>query len=206
MEHVPWWQSCVVYQIYPRSFADTTGDGVGDLQGIRSRLPYLQWLGVDVLWLSPVFRSPMADFGYDVSDYCDIDPLFGTLADMDDLIAECHERGMRLMLDWVPNHTSVEHRWFQESRTDRTNPKADWYVWRDQPANNWLCSFSGGAPAWTFDEARSQCRKVYAIRMKCQSRRVRLFTVLSPSGDRLRDSESVLPAESVSCRENCSRA
>ena len=156
MEHVPWWQSCVVYQIYPRSFADTTGDGVGDLQGIRSRLPYLQWLGVDVLWLSPVFRSPMADFGYDVSDYCDIDPLFGTLADMDDLIAECHERGMRLMLDWVPNHTSVEHRWFQESRTDRTNPKADWYVWRDQPANNWLCSFSGGAPAWTFDEARSQ--------------------------------------------------
>ena len=156
MEHVPWWQSSVVYQIYPRSFADTTGDGVGDLQGIRSRLPYLQWLGIDVLWLSPVFRSPMADFGYDVSDYCDIDPAFGTLADMDELIAECHERGMRLMLDWVPNHTSVEHRWFQDSRTDRTNPKADWYVWRDQPTNNWLCSFSDAAPAWTFDPIRSQ--------------------------------------------------
>ena len=134
----PWWQSKVVYQIYPRSFADGNADGVGDLQGIRSRLDHLQWLGVEVLWLSPVFRSPMADFGYDVSDFCDIDPVFGTLADMDALIADCHERGMRLMLDWVPNHTSDQHPWFVESRSSRTNPKADWYVWRDEPANNWL--------------------------------------------------------------------
>ncbi len=156
MEHVPWWQSSVVYQIYPRSFSDSNGDGVGDLQGIRMRLDYLQWLGVDVLWLSPVFRSPMADFGYDVSDYCDIDPIFGTLADMDELITDCHRRQMRLMLDWVPNHTSDQHPWFQESRRDRTNPKADWYVWRDEPANNWLGSFREGTSAWQFDEQRGQ--------------------------------------------------
>ncbi|CAB4874464.1 unannotated protein [freshwater metagenome] len=156
MEQVPWWQSAVVYQIYPRSFADADGDGVGDLQGIRSRLDYLQWLGVEVIWLSPVFRSPMADFGYDVSDFCDIDPIFGTLADMDELIADCHARGMRLMLDWVPNHTSDQHPWFHESRSNRTNPKADWYVWRDEPANNWLCSFTNGASAWDFDERRGQ--------------------------------------------------
>ncbi len=156
MEHVPWWQSAVVYQIYPRSFADANGDGVGDLQGIRSRLDYLQWLGVDVLWLSPVFRSPMADFGYDVSDYCAIDPIFGTLNDMDELIADSHRRDMRLMLDWVPNHTSDQHPWFQESRRDRTNPKAEWYVWRDQPANNWLGSFRQGTSAWDYDEQRGQ--------------------------------------------------
>lgn len=156
MEHVPWWQSAVVYQIYPRSFSDSNSDGVGDLQGIRSRLDYLQWLGIDVLWLSPVFRSPMADFGYDVSDYCDIDPIFGTLADMDELIADCHRRDMRLMLDWVPNHTSDQHPWFQQSRRDRTNPKADWYVWRDEPANNWLGSFREGTSAWQFDEQRGQ--------------------------------------------------
>ena len=156
MKHVPWWQSSVVYQIYPRSFADSNADGVGDLQGIRSRLDYLQWLGVDVIWLSPVFQSPMADFGYDVSDYCEIDPTFGSLADIDDLISDCHARGIRLMLDWVPNHTSDQHQWFQESHADRTNPKADWYVWRDEPANNWLCSFTQGASAWTFDEQREQ--------------------------------------------------
>jgi len=151
-----WWQSSVVYQIYPRSFADSNGDGVGDLEGIRSRLEYLEWLGVDVLWLSPVFRSPMKDFGYDVSDYCDIDPVFGTLADMDALIADCHSRGMRLMLDWVPNHSSNEHPWFVESRRDRTNPKTDWYVWRDEPANNWLAAFPRGDRAWSFDAGRQQ--------------------------------------------------
>ena len=156
MNNAPWWKTEVVYQIYPRSFADANGDGVGDLQGIRSRLDYLEWLGIKVLWLSPVFSSPMADFGYDVSDYCDIDPTFGTLADMDELIADCHRRGMRLMLDWVPNHTSEEHPWFKESRADRTNPKADWYVWRDEPANNWLGSFREGSSAWDYDEQRGQ--------------------------------------------------
>jgi len=155
-ESPKWWQSGVVYQIYPRSFADSNGDGVGDLQGIRSRLDYLEWLGVDVLWLSPVFRSPMRDFGYDVSDYCDIDPVFGTLADMDALIADCHARGIRLMLDWVPNHSSSDHPWFVESRRDRTNPKADWYVWRDEPVNNWLAAFPAGDRAWSFDPGREQ--------------------------------------------------
>ncbi len=153
---LPWWQTSVVYQIYPRSFADANRDGIGDLEGIRSKLDHLQWLGVDVLWLSPVFRSPMADFGYDVSDYCDIDPVFGTLADMDALIADCHGRGMRVMLDWVPNHTSDEHPWFTESRRDRTNAKADWYVWRDAPANNWLAAFPPGETAWEHDAQRDQ--------------------------------------------------
>ena len=145
-----WWQTATVYQIYPRSFSD------GSLAGIGSRLDYLQWLGVDALWLSPIFLSPMADGGYDVSDYCAIDPRFGTLADFDALLAAIHERGMRLLLDWVPNHTSDQHPWFQESRRDRVNPKADWYVWRDQPANNWLASFPRGEPAWAFDEQRGQ--------------------------------------------------
>ena len=152
----PWWQSKVVYQIYPRSFADGNADGIGDLQGIRGRLDHLQWLGVEVLWLSPVFRSPMADFGYDVSDYCDIDPIFGTLADMDALIADCHGRGMRLMLDWVPNHTSGQHPWFTESRSSRANPRADWYVWRDEPANNWMAAFPPGETAWHHDPTRDQ--------------------------------------------------
>ena len=152
----PWWQSSVVYQIYPRSFADGNRDGIGDLQGIRSRLDHLQWLGIEVLWLSPVFRSPMADFGYDVSDYCDIDPTFGSLADMDALIADCHARGIRLMLDWVPNHTSDEHPWFTESRSSRTGPKADWYVWRDEPANNWVAAFPPGEIAWQHDAPRDQ--------------------------------------------------
>ena len=151
-----WWQSSVVYQIYPRSFADGDGDGIGDLQGIRGRLDHLQWLGIEVIWLSPVFRSPMADFGYDVSDYCDIDPTFGTLADMDALIMDCHGRGMRLMLDWVPNHTSDHHPWFIESSADRSNPKADWYVWRDEPANNWLASFPRGERAWEYNSTREQ--------------------------------------------------
>ena len=156
-----WWKSAVVYQVYPRSFAESADApgptlGVGTLAGITARLDHLSWLGVDALWLSPVFRSPMADFGYDVSDFCDIDPTFGTLADFDRLLAQAHARGIKVILDWVPNHTSDQHPWFQESRRDRTNPKADWYVWRDEPANNWLASFPKGEPAWQFDEQRGQ--------------------------------------------------
>lgn len=145
-----WWQTATVYQIYPRSFSD------GSLCGIARRLDYLQWLGVDALWLSPIFASPMADGGYDVSDYCAIDPRFGTLADFDELLAGAHGRGMRVLLDWVPNHTSDQHPWFRESRRDRVNSKADWYVWRDEPANNWLASFPRGEPAWAFDDQRGQ--------------------------------------------------
>lgn len=161
-----WWKSAVVYQVYPRSFADTgasasaagsaTQPGVGTLAGLTAHLDHLAWLGVDAMWLSPIFRSPMADFGYDVSDYCDIDPTFGDLADLDHLVSESHARGIRVLLDWVPNHTSDQHPWFQQSRVNRTNPKADWYVWRDQPPNNWLAEFTGGQPAWTFDEVRGQ--------------------------------------------------
>ena len=111
----PWWRGAVVYQIYPRSFLDTSGDGVGDLRGITSRLDHLAWLGVDAIWISPFYRSPMADFGYDVSDYCDVDPIFGTLDDADRLIAAAHDRGLRVLVDWVPNHTSDQHPWFIES-------------------------------------------------------------------------------------------
>jgi glycosidase len=154
-----WWRDGVIYQIYPRSYADSNGDGVGDLAGIRGRLDHLAWLGVDGIWLSPCFTSPMADFGYDVADYCDIDPLFGTLDDMDRLIAEAHERGIRVLLDWVPNHTSDRHPWFLESRASRANAKRDWYVWRDarpdgSPPNNWFSIFGG--PAWEWDEATGQ--------------------------------------------------
>ena len=154
----PWWQRAVVYQIYPRSFADASGDGVGDLRGIHGRLEYLEWLGVDALWLSPVFRSPMADFGYDVSDYCDVDPLFGTLADLDALVDEAHRRGLRVLLDWVPNHTSDRHPWFLASRRSRDDPKRDWYVWRAPapgggPPNNWSAAFRTETPAWTLDTA-----------------------------------------------------
>jgi alpha-glucosidase len=155
-----WWRRAVVYQIYPRSFADSNGDGVGDLPGIIERLDYLSDLGVDALWLSPIFRSPMADFGYDVSDYCDIDPTFGALDDLDALIAGLHARNMRLLLDWVPNHTSDRHPWFVESRSARDDPRRDWYVWRDRapdgdPPNNWMAVFKG-VPAWTHDEATDQ--------------------------------------------------
>ena len=154
-----WWQREVIYQIYPRSFQDTNGDGVGDLDGIRRRLDYLAWLGVDGLWVSPIYPSPMADFGYDVADYCDIDPLFGTLADFDRLVAEAHARGLKVILDFVPNHTSDRHPWFLESRSSRESLKRDWYIWRDpkpdgSPPNNWLSEFGG--PAWTFDLATSQ--------------------------------------------------
>ncbi len=154
-----WWREGVVYQIYPRSFMDSNGDGIGDLEGIRSRLDHLAWLGVDAIWLSPVYPSPMKDFGYDVADYCDVDPLFGSLAELDRLIAEAHARGLRVILDWVPNHTSDRHPWFLESRASRSSPKRSWYVWRDpgpdgSPPNNWLSTFGG--PAWEWDEATGQ--------------------------------------------------
>jgi oligo-1,6-glucosidase len=148
-----WWRDAVVYQVYPRSFMDGDGDGVGDLPGVTSRLDHLALLGVDVLWLSPVYRSPMDDNGYDISDYQDVDPLFGTLADLDALVAGCHDRGIRLVMDLVVNHTSDEHQWFVESR-DLTSPKRDWYWWRPSraggPPTNWESFFNG--PAWTYDE------------------------------------------------------
>ncbi|MDV3125285.1 alpha-glucosidase [Mycobacterium sp. 21AC1] len=158
MTAAEWWKSAVVYQIYPRSFADSNGDGIGDLGGILGRLDYLAELGVDVIWLSPIYRSPHADNGYDISDYRDIDPLFGTLADFDELIAQVHARGMKLVMDLVVNHTSDEHPWFVESRSARDNPKRDWYIWRDArdgaEPNNWGSFFSG--PAWTWDPATGQ--------------------------------------------------
>jgi alpha-glucosidase len=154
-----WWQKGIVYQIYPRSFLDNNRDGVGDLRGIQSKLDYLQWLGVDAIWLSPIYPSPMADFGYDISDYTDIHPLFGSLSDFDALLADAHKRGMKLILDFVPNHTSDQHAWFAESRASRDNPKRDWYIWRDPqpdggPPNNWLSNFGGSA--WEFDPATGQ--------------------------------------------------
>ena len=155
-----WWRDAVVYQIYPRSFADSNGDGVGDLAGITAKLDYLADLGVDALWLSPIFTSPMRDFGYDVADYCGIDPVFGTDADFDELIDGVHRRGMRLLLDWVPNHSSSDHPWFVESRSSRDNPKRNWYVWRDRqpdgsPPTNWMSLFKG-VPAWTHDDLTDQ--------------------------------------------------
>jgi alpha-glucosidase len=155
----PWWQTGVVYQIYPRSFQDSNGDGVGDLAGITARLDHLAALGVDAIWISPFYRSPMKDFGYDVSDYTDVDPLFGTLSDFDRLLAAAHERGIAMIVDWVPNHTSDQHPWFLASRAGRDDPKRDWYFWRDakpdgSPPNNWLSSFGG--PAWTWDPRTRQ--------------------------------------------------
>ena len=156
---VPWWESGVIYQIYPRSFQDSDGDGVGDLAGIEQRLDYLSSLGIDAIWLSPIFPSPMADFGYDVADYCGVDPLFGDMADFDRLLASAHDRGLKLLLDFVPNHSSDQHPWFVESRSSTDNPKRDWYIWRDPapdggPPNNWISDFGG--PAWTLDEASGQ--------------------------------------------------
>jgi alpha-glucosidase len=150
-----WWQRGAIYQIYPRSFADSDGDGIGDLRGITGKLDHLADLRVAALWLSPIFTSPMADFGYDVADYCDIDPVFGTLEDLDELVAETHARGMKLILDWVPNHSSDRHPWFLESRASRENPKRDWYVWRDEP-NDWMSVFTACGPAWTFDPTTEQ--------------------------------------------------
>lgn len=150
-----------MYQIYPRSFADADGDGVGDLEGIRRRLDHLSWLGVDAIWLSPFYRSPMADFGYDVSDHCDVDPLFGTLEDFDRLVADCHARDIKVVVDWVPNHTSDQHPWFVDARSSKDAEKRSWYVWRDRtpdgaPPNNWRAAFATDEPAWTVDPATDQ--------------------------------------------------
>jgi alpha-glucosidase len=160
MDSPPWWQQAVVYQIYPRSFADSDGDGIGDLRGIIDRVPYLSdTLGVDAVWLSPFYPSPQADFGYDVADYCDVDPTYGTLADFDELVAALHGTGIRVIVDLVPNHTSDQHPWFRSSRSSRDDPKRGWYVWRDAapdggPPNNWLSNFGGSA--WAWDEATGQ--------------------------------------------------
>lgn len=153
MQSMKWWQRGIIYEVYVRSFQDSNGDGVGDLNGILGRLDYLVQLGVTAIWISPIFPSPMADFGYDVSNYCGVDPIFGTLADFDRLIASAHSRGLRVILDFVPNHTSDHHPWFIESRSSVDNPKRDWYLWRDQ-ANNWLSNFGGSA--WEWDETTSQ--------------------------------------------------
>jgi alpha-glucosidase len=154
-----WWKRGIIYQIYPRSFQDSNGDGVGDLEGIRRRLDYLSWLGIDAIWISPIYPSPMADFGYDITDYCNIDPLFGTLSDFDTLVHEAHRRGLKVILDFVPNHTSDRHPWFLGSRASRHDRKRDWYIWRDgrddgAPPNNWISQFGG--PAWTLDPRTNQ--------------------------------------------------
>jgi alpha-glucosidase len=149
-----WWQYGILYEVYPRSFQDTNGDGIGDLQGILKRLDYLAELGIKAVWIAPFYPSPMADFGYDIADYCNVDPRFGNLSDFDQLLQAIHQRGLKLILDFVPNHTSDQHPWFLESRSSLTNPKRDWYLWRDPapdggPPNNWLSNFGG--PAWTMD-------------------------------------------------------
>ena len=154
-----WWVGQVLYQAYPRSFMDSDGDGVGDLRGVMARLDHLAWLGIRALWLSPITVSPNADFGYDVADYYDIDPSFGTLADLDALVTAARDRGIGIVMDLVPNHTSIEHPWFDASRSSRDNPKRDWYVWADPapdggPPNNWVSVFGG--PAWTLDEPTGQ--------------------------------------------------
>ena len=154
-----WWQEGIIYQIYPRSFQDSNQDGVGDLPGILQRLDYLQWLGIRSVWLSPIFPSPMKDFGYDISNYEDVDPIFGTISDLDNLIKAVHERNMKIILDLVPNHTSDQHPWFLESRSSKDNRRRDWYIWRDAREdggypNNWLSSFGGSA--WEWDELTQQ--------------------------------------------------
>jgi len=154
-----WYREAIIYQVYPRSFMDTNGDGVGDLPGITAKLDYIASLGVDIVWISPFFKSPMKDFGYDISDYCDVDPLFGTLADFDALIAKAHSLGLKIMIDQVMAHTAEDHPWFKESRSSRDNPKSDWYVWSDpapdgNPPNNWLSVFGGSS--WQWDTRRRQ--------------------------------------------------
>lgn len=154
-----WWQSAVIYQIYPRSFRDSNGDGIGDLEGIRRGLDYVRSLGVDAIWLSPIFPSPMVDFGYDISDYCGIEPVFGDLTQFDRLIEDVHRLGMKLLLDFVPNHTSDQHPWFVQSRSSRDDPKRDWYIWRDPlpdggPPNNWTSDMGGSS--WEFDPVTEQ--------------------------------------------------
>src|SRR5881227_3884350 len=155
-----WWQRAVLYQVYLRSFADSDGDGVGDLGGVCERLKYLEWLGVDAIWLSPVTISPDADWGYDVADYTDVQPVLGGMAALDELVAKAGERGIRVIIDLVPNHTSDRHRWFEEERASRASPRRDWYVWADpkpdgSPPNNWRSTF-GGNSAWTLDERTGQ--------------------------------------------------
>jgi alpha-glucosidase len=155
----PWWKRAVIYEIYPRSFQDSNGDGVGDINGITSRLDYLRGLGIDAIWISPMYPSPLVDFGYDVSDYTAIDPLYGSMADFDHLVAEAKKRDIRIIMDLVPNHTSDQHPWFKESRSSRTNSKRDWYIWRDGkgpglPPNNWQSWF--GHSAWTLDSKTNQ--------------------------------------------------
>ena len=159
IERAGWWRGACIYQIYPRSFADSNGDGIGDLPGISARLPYVASLGVDAIWLSPFFTSPMRDFGYDVADYCNVDPIFGTLADFDALLAQAHQLGLKVIIDQVYSHTSDQHSWFRASRADRSNPHADWYVWADprpdgSPPSNWQSVFGG--PAWAWDARRRQ--------------------------------------------------
>ncbi len=159
MRDVPWWKSGILYQIYPRSFQDSNGDGVGDLRGIIDRLSYLRDLGVSALWLSPVFPSPMVDFGYDISDYTGIDQLFGTLDDFDALVTAAHDFGLKIILDLVPNHTSDQHPWFVESRSSKDNPKRDWYIWHDprgsgEPPTNWISEFGGSS--WEFEPHTGQ--------------------------------------------------
>ncbi|MFC4117855.1 alpha-amylase family glycosyl hydrolase [Nonomuraea zeae] len=162
MTHETWWREAVIYQVYLRSFADHDGDGVGDLPGLLGKLDYLRELGVDAVWLSPFHPSPLADFGYDVSDYTAVDPAYGTLGDFDVLVRAAHERGIRVLIDLIMNHTSAEHPWFVESSSDRTNPKRDWYIWADprqsdEPPNNWLSSFERCGPAWTYQPRTRQC-------------------------------------------------
>ncbi|MFB9887028.1 alpha-glucosidase [Balneatrix alpica] len=157
--NLDWWRGGVIYQIYPRSFMDANNDGVGDLPGITAKLDYIAGLNVDAIWISPIFTSPMRDFGYDVSNYKDIDPLFGTLADFDNLVQQAHQRGLKVVIDQVLSHTSDQHPWFEQSRSSRDNPKADWYVWADPqadgtPPNNWLSVFGGSA--WSWDSRRKQ--------------------------------------------------
>lgn len=159
MRTAGWWEHGIIYEIYARSFLDSNGDGIGDLNGITSRLDYLSWLGVTAIWITPIYPSPMKDFGYDVANYIDIDPVFGTLADFDNLIEQAQGRGLRVILDFVPNHTSDQHPWFRESRSSRNNPKRDWYIWRDakpdgSPPNNWISNFGGSG--WEWDEATGQ--------------------------------------------------
>jgi alpha-glucosidase len=156
-----WWRDGVLYQIYPRSYMDANGDGIGDLRGIIDRLDYLQWLGIDGVWIDPISMSPNADWGYDVSDYCGVDPALGTLTDADELIAEAARRDIRVILDMVPNHTSDQHPWFVDARSSRASAHRDWYVWADpkpdgSPPNNWVNSFDPRQPAWTFDDRTGQ--------------------------------------------------
>lgn len=159
MPDLPWWRDVVVYEVYPRSFQDSNGDGIGDLAGITDRLDYLSWLGIEAIWICPFYASPMKDGGYDIRDFCAVDPVFGALDDFDKLLSAAHDRGIRVILDFVPNHTSDQHPWFQESRQNRTNPKRDWYVWRDglpdgRAPTNWESRFGGSA--WTKDDLSGQ--------------------------------------------------